>query len=45
VNVVNVVKDQIGLRSRSREGRKGVQREGEGFRAVKERGLRKKKIT
>ena len=39
---VNVVKDQIGLRRRSREARKGVQREGEGFRAVKERGLRRK---
>ena len=36
---MNVVKEQIGLRRRSREARKGVQKEGEGFRGVRERGL------
>ena len=39
---MNVVKDQIGLRRRSRKTRKGVQKEGEGFRRVKERGLRRR---
>jgi len=42
VKDVNVVKDQIGLRRRSREARKGVQKEGEGFRGVRERGLRRR---
>ena len=44
MKVVNVVKDQLGLRRRSREARKGVQREGKGFRGVRERGLRRRKI-
>ena len=42
MKVVNVVKDQIKLRRGSREARKRVQREGEGFRGVKERGLRRR---
>lgn len=42
VKDVNVVKDQIGLRRRSREARKGVQKEGEGFRGDRERGLRRR---